>query len=778
MRKAFMVILLAFAEGTQAQKDNDSIWRTISLPEVTVKLKPVEQSRDTVKYNVSAFQGKGDRYIEDVLKKLPGIEVADNGTISYKGNAINRFNIEGQDLLGNRYNQATRNLPVEAVAQVQVMENDQPVRALRDVQPSERATLNIKLKSGYKMKPFGEVQGGIGVSDNTLWNNHLTLINIARKNQVLVTAKMNSTGENLDENTMEHIDVTDIKNHVPLPPQIVTSGGAMFLPVKEKRYFKNKSFSVGLNHIHRIGKYGSLRTNITWYGTNDSHTDSTCNIFGGAQTLTLFESNRRKTHRHTTIPQLRYELNSPGVYLTDEVSASLSYTDNRNRLSSNERMLDEDVARHPSYIQNKLRMTLNTGGRVYGINSLTRYFRRSETMDIADVTDVYNLNERIVFDRLLTRNGIYTSFRLWGNRLRIGYNMELRSDRMKVDGDGYKSCRYLKNSLTPEYTLRYGRSYICVELPFNSFTSYVSWHTSDRHASIYHMSPLIRWRHEFSPFWRLSVRGFIGHNTADNVLYPKSYFSDYRTRIQTAEQPMWTRSSGASFSLNYADIINMFTCNLTASASWRKNDMRMAYDYQELYTSVITVPEKTRSFLLYVKASAEKTFTDAGMSLKGSLNYTRHSIPVEQNGMLQTICSNVLSTMLTLRWNKLEWLQCSDESTFNLSWQDSYSHSGSYTLKSVFNELTVGIYPVKPLSMEISWEQSVMETSKGKYNSNAFVDASLRYTPAKRIELALQLTNLLNRRRYVDASFTGFNFRYFSIPLRRREVLLTAKMKI
>ncbi len=90
----------------------------------------------------SSFRGKDDHYLVDVLKKLPGIEVSENGTISYRGNSINRFNIEGQDLLGNRYNQATRNLPVDAVAQVQIMENDQPIRALKDNTPSERATLN------------------------------------------------------------------------------------------------------------------------------------------------------------------------------------------------------------------------------------------------------------------------------------------------------------------------------------------------------------------------------------------------------------------------------------------------------------------------------------------------------------------------------------------------------------------------------------------------------------------------------------------------------------
>ena len=87
----------------------------IMLKELTVKASPIERRKDTINYNVAAFLGKEDRYMEDVLKKMPGIEVADDGAISYNGKPINKFNIEGQDLLGNQYNYATRNMPAEAV---------------------------------------------------------------------------------------------------------------------------------------------------------------------------------------------------------------------------------------------------------------------------------------------------------------------------------------------------------------------------------------------------------------------------------------------------------------------------------------------------------------------------------------------------------------------------------------------------------------------------------------------------------------------------------------
>lgn len=361
MKRFIIFLLAAIPLFSRAQTHNDSVWREVKLPEVTVKVKPIEQNGDTIKYNVSSFKDKEDHYLEDVLKKLPGIEVGENGTISYKGNSINHFNIEGQDLLGNRYNQATRNLPVDAVAQVQIMENDQPIRALKNRIPSERATLNIKLKREYKLKPFGEAQGGIGFSDNTLWDNHITLINIAKKNQTLITVKMNDTGENISENTLDHIDVANLDNYIPLPDNIITTSSATYLPIQLKRYLRNKSYSMGINHLHRIGRYGNFRTNLIYYGTSDLLADSTSSLYGGSPTLSLNESNRRKSHEHTFVPQLRYELNAPKVYLVDDLSASLSYTDNIDHLNSNENLLQEHVARHTSYAQNKLQMTLNAG---------------------------------------------------------------------------------------------------------------------------------------------------------------------------------------------------------------------------------------------------------------------------------------------------------------------------------------------------------------------------------------------------------------------------------
>ena len=73
-----------------------------SIKEVTVKAKRLQLRGDTLAYSVAGFRHKQDRTIADVIANMPGLSVAGNGTITYQGKAINKFYIEGMDLMGNK----------------------------------------------------------------------------------------------------------------------------------------------------------------------------------------------------------------------------------------------------------------------------------------------------------------------------------------------------------------------------------------------------------------------------------------------------------------------------------------------------------------------------------------------------------------------------------------------------------------------------------------------------------------------------------------------------
>ena len=123
---------------------------TTLLKEVTVKADRIREHGDTISYNVGSFAQSQDRSIGDVLRRMPGIDVSQNGKIQYQGKDINRFYIEGSDLLGGKYGIATNGISHDDVGAVEVMENHQPLQVLSGISFSDKAAINLKLKNKAK----------------------------------------------------------------------------------------------------------------------------------------------------------------------------------------------------------------------------------------------------------------------------------------------------------------------------------------------------------------------------------------------------------------------------------------------------------------------------------------------------------------------------------------------------------------------------------------------------------------------------------------------------
>lgn len=761
------------------------------LKEVAVTPRKIEQREDTVKYNVSAFRNKTDKYLEDVLKKMPGIAVSASGDITYKGEGIGQFTIEGQNLLGSRYNQATRNMPVDAIAQVQVVENDQPIHVLKGRKPSSKATLNIKLKKGFLARPFGEWQGGIGLGldKNTIWDNKLTLIMVGRKNQMLMNASMNNNGKNLSTNTMSHIGMIDFDNRIEQPENLLTKGLRLLPPTNENRYLQNKSYSVGLNHLRRLGRYGNLRTNITYYGNSDVASDSTSRIYGGAYDFSLYEANRHKATEHTIAPEWKFEINAPKVYMTDELSGMFSYSVDRNRLNSNSLHMSESNARHPFQLQNRLQMTLRSGRKYLSLKSIVNYYKRSEQLNVRQLEGSDTIGSSIVvpysrteLSRFLMRNSASTGWILWGNSFELKYGMEYARHKLGTDSipRSIVSSQYslFKNNISTNYHISFPRNSINIELPVNLLVSHLAWKKENTDATYTYISPSVSWRYNITPMLRFNFRASIGKDISSEIVSRHAYYSSYRSLQVLPDEIGWIKSSSVSMSAYYANFSNMVTWSITGMASRRKADHYNIYSYRQQLTEIVPTWQDAVSSFYFAGLTADKTLTRIDFQIKTALSYTRNEIPLEQNGMKQDISSNALSANLLLMWDKVSWLVIRNSTTFNITWQDRFENRSHNSRRSIFNIFQIDCYPLQKLNMQMSLEQNTTETDRGKYSTNIFLDVSAKYVLNKRTELSLRLSNLLNRKQYEDVSFSGLTTTYLSMPLRGRELLFILNMNI
>ncbi len=170
---------------------------SLDAVELTYEM-PVTISGDTLIYNADSFKSGTERKLEDVLKKLPGVEVNEDGQIEVEGKQVSKVMVEGKEFFDGDSKIATKNIPADAVDKVQVLKNYSEVGQLSSVTNNQdNIAINIKLKKGKDRFWFGDITAGSGSApdDNELYLLQPKLFYYSPKGSVNVIGDLNNTGE-------------------------------------------------------------------------------------------------------------------------------------------------------------------------------------------------------------------------------------------------------------------------------------------------------------------------------------------------------------------------------------------------------------------------------------------------------------------------------------------------------------------------------------------------------------------------------------------------------
>lgn len=130
-----------------------------------VREMPVSIKGDTIVYNADSFKSGTERKLEDLLKKLPGVEVNADGEIEVEGKKVSKLMVEGKDFFDGDTKLGVKNIPADAIDKIQVLRNYNENSILKGVENNQdNIAMNIKLKSGKKNFWFGDMTAGIGVA--------------------------------------------------------------------------------------------------------------------------------------------------------------------------------------------------------------------------------------------------------------------------------------------------------------------------------------------------------------------------------------------------------------------------------------------------------------------------------------------------------------------------------------------------------------------------------------------------------------------------------------
>lgn len=158
-----------------------------TLDEVLIKSKaPITVKKDTLEFNVGSFKTKKDASVEDLLKKLPGVEVDDEGKITVNGKPVNKILVNGKPFFGDDPTITTRNLTKEIIEKVQIVDTKTKSEAFSGEDgDNENKTINLTIKEENNKGVFGRVSAGKGTDDRWEFAGIVNLFNNDRRLSVL-----------------------------------------------------------------------------------------------------------------------------------------------------------------------------------------------------------------------------------------------------------------------------------------------------------------------------------------------------------------------------------------------------------------------------------------------------------------------------------------------------------------------------------------------------------------------------------------------------------------
>lgn len=250
--------------------------QAITLKEVIVKpvVKGFKQISDTTVFNLSQYSDGTERKLEDILKKLPGITVAENGVISFKGKSIDRILVEGDDFFSKNYTLLSKNVSADLIDKIEALENFHNEKLLKGITPSDKIALNLKLKKDLKLALFGEATTGLGLSNK--YNSSLNLFSFVKKVKVALLGNMNNTGTSTLGDIQYNFaggndDMTSLEGSATIQNPIDVKMPSN-LDISQNRYLQNRTFTGGLQFNFDIAK--DLKVRFYTYLNTDKQEQS------------------------------------------------------------------------------------------------------------------------------------------------------------------------------------------------------------------------------------------------------------------------------------------------------------------------------------------------------------------------------------------------------------------------------------------------------------------------------------------------------------------------
>ena len=773
--------------------------KAVSLKEVTVKPDPLRQRGDTLSHNLASFLGKGDVTLEDGLKRLPGVDVSQNGGISYMGKPISQFNIEGMDMLGGKYNLATRNIPADYVTQVEIVRNHHSRRVEKDV-PSNEVSMNIKLSNKAKFKPFGQEEAGAGYmedgNDRLQALLGLTGMMFTNKFQTICSVKGGNYKGFARADMYDHFGGSDVSTRA-------TSlfGGFDGGAPPQGEYLYQRNGMATLNGILRTDSFTTMKVNADYSYHRATHdiSQSSTYMAGTGDYVTVSEQTSPITKIHLPKLSVNYLKNADRVYLSETFVLKGKFEENEGDVQSVAMVSQQTEQRRRASsfeVGNELFWMGRTekGARRHVHANVS--FRRTPTLRLSFSQDGTDYGQTAQSSTLSMNVG--SSFQIpIGKSFRL--NLPVSVSAMYDDLETYRTATGEMNDIrgwafTP--TLNPG-----FEIHSRNRRFYLSAGIGAALKGLYYnklnytkpvLNPSMGINYTFSANSKLSFSTGYTTSIGDMMtLLTEPMQVDYRS-VRTSsgiigESNTWHTSGDWKWQLP----MQYFTLSLAATHSEGKQNTLTSQSVSGIDVSSTALLRDSRSRSTSFSVAATKNFpsiftkfgADANYGFGDSEQAISSSLGSSQEGTdIIKIRSNNYNLHGNASVTPIQWLELRYDIRY--SWSETKNSppsqggaGGGSSITSLTHSGAIHVFPIATLDLSLDYDHVRRQITTDQYKRMSLFNASAQYK-WKQCVLRLELTNLLNQRHYAYTIFNGINTYTYDYTLCGRTAMMRVTFKL
>ena len=778
-------------------------FESIVLKEVKITPPKIRQKGDTITYLVDSFTDKNDRTIGDVLKKLPGIDVAESGQILYQNIPINKFYIEGLDLLQGRYGIATKNIEAKDVQSVEVMENHQAIKALKDRIISEQAAINLKLKESAKGTLTSNALLGAGLSP-FLWTGEITAMYFAKGKQNITSYKGNNTGNavSAEQRLFYSFDSFQQQESGLLSVQSPASPS-----ISQKRHLFNQSNSFTFNNLWKTAADYQINANINYLNDriDKSSFARTEYYLPDNELLIVEETLNSRSYVNRANAEIQLNANKEKYYLNNTFKFEGGWDNERGNAIGADSV--QQRLEKPNYnVNNTFELIKNYDKTALKISSYNGYSTLPHSLTVQPV--LYgNLFESSgnfqAMRQTATSNRFSSNTSVSGGydqkNLHHNYALSFRADLRHLDSElsperqGTGSATIpdsLRNNLqwnklewifSPRYTYNYYGWRLNVSLPLNFTNLSIDDKSAQRekHYRRFLFNPSLQIYYKLSAYFDFYSNTSYSHGLGGiNNEYTGYIMRSYRNLMRNEGDLYETKTQNYSFNLNYRNPIRALFGSAGISYFNTKANLLYGYDFNGI--------------LQVQKSLAVPNHTE-GLTTQFSVNQTIDAIAstVRLGGSYTQFMSSQLTQGKVIHLNRQQY-SFTPEITTRIRSQASLSYRFNYTeshnkikndneslkpINTISQNFQVNVFPVKNLTVNMGYEYFHNSAIISGSRSMSFGDIGAKYV-WKKMEFLLDYANIFNTKQYISASYNDISSYYYAYDLRPTEVLLKVRFKL